>query len=221
MSDDEPLSIWIQALKKAHATSASHGGNAEVKCNTNCSQHNCIPSCQCIDPILPFEKTRSLWKTIESMEVFRQMPQTPHFKSLSMIKEISREGRAVALMVWFSDVVEKIPTLQPDGPRNIMEDVVETLDELEDNGFDVFVIRDRLMQLLSSKDKRDELESKEKEHTQQICLLREECGLPLSTRAEIDSKIADLESIVSGINESISYIDLEFKALAAAPWPLR
>ncbi|KAK1356802.1 hypothetical protein POM88_050058 [Heracleum sosnowskyi] len=230
MSDDEPLSMWIEARKTADATSTKQGRSVAPKCTTDCSQDIVIWSSQCNDHILPFAKSSSLWKSIESMQVFRLFPQNPHFKCLFWKKESSREGEAIALMVNFVNAVEMMSTLRPDDPRNTLEDTLEFLHELEDNGFDVDVVRDRVEQLLLTKDKREELEAKAKEGTDQIeqekvedldnhiRLLREELALALSTKAQKDSIVAQLESAVNDINDRIRNVDLEFKALVAAPW---
>ncbi|KAL8089248.1 hypothetical protein AgCh_038875 [Apium graveolens] len=83
-------------------------------------------------------------------------------------KEGSREGSTITLMVDFVNVVEKICILQPDDPKTILEDTVEIFHELENNGFHVNVVSNRVVQMLSIKDKRDELQAKSKESTDQI-----------------------------------------------------
>lgn len=230
MSDDEPLAMWLETPKTADATSASQGRKVDQQCTMNCSQDIVIRSSHCNDHSLPFAKSSSLWNTIESMQVFHLFPQNPHFRTLFSKKESSREGLAIALMVDFANVVEKTSTLQPDGPKNIIEDVLETLGELEDNGFDVNVVRDRVVQLLLTKDKRDDLEAKAKEIADQIDeekiedlnnhirLLQEELAVALSTKAQKDSIVAHLKSRFNDFNDSFRNVDLEFKSLAAAPW---
>lgn len=52
----------------------------------------------------PFEKCSVAWKDIESMEVFREIPQKPHFLPLLDVKETVREGMAIGYMVTFSNV---------------------------------------------------------------------------------------------------------------------
>ncbi|XP_074356899.1 DUF724 domain-containing protein 6-like isoform X2 [Apium graveolens] len=239
MSDDEPLSMWLEPPKTADAISklvasagTSQGREVNQQCTTNCSQDIVIRSSQCNDHILPFVKSSPLWKSIESMQVFHLFPQNPHFRTLFSKKEGSREGLAIALMVDFVNVVEKICTLQPDGPKSIIEDTVETLHDLEDNGFDVNIVRDRVVQLLLIKNKREVLEAKAKEGSDQIeeeeenvkdlnnriLLLQEELALVLSTKGQKDSTVTHLKSTVDDANNNIRKLDLEFKALEAAPW---
>lgn len=188
---------------------------------------------------LPFVKSSLLWKAIDSMEVFRQLPQRPHFQSLGSKKESSREGLAIALMVDFASVVEKTSTLQFDDPRSTIEDNLETLIELEDNGFNVKVIRDRLLKLLLIKDKQEELQGNSTEFTEQIKkknhdkvkidekieeidnqirLLQEERALILSTKEDRNSNLAYLEETLNDISNSIRNAKFEFETLVAAPW---
>lgn len=209
-------------------------------CTANRSpEDNVMLSPQPNDESLPFVKSSSLWKTIESMEVFRQLPQRPHFQSLGSRKESSREGLAIALMVDFSGVVEKTSTLQFDDPRSNIEDNLENLIELEKNGFDVKVIRDRLLSLLLIKDKQEELHGNSKETTDrikeknhdkvkidekieeidnQIRLLQEERALILSTKEEKDLSIASLEVTLDDISSTMKNVNLEFETIVAAPW---
>ncbi|KAH6823912.1 hypothetical protein C2S53_013608 [Perilla frutescens var. hirtella] len=100
---------------------------------------------------LPFVKNTVLWKTIESMEVFKRMPQNPHFRPLSNIKESSREGLAIGFMVTFSSVVERTSKLQPNDSISIMDDIKESLGELEKHGFDVRAVQDCVNELLAMK----------------------------------------------------------------------
>ncbi|KAK1385028.1 hypothetical protein POM88_022763 [Heracleum sosnowskyi] len=239
LSDDQPLSMWMGSPKAANATCASRGMNLEPCIENRSPKDDVTISPQSNDESLPFVKSSSLWKTIESMEVFCQLPQRPHFQSLGSRKESSREGLAIALMVDFAGVVEKTSTLQFDDPRSTIEDNLETLIELEKNGFDVKVIRDRLLSLLLIKDKQEELQGNSKETTDQIKeknhdkvkidekieeidnqirLLQEERTLILSTKEENDLSIASLEVTLNDISSIIKNVNLEFETLVAAPW---
>ncbi|KAL1833007.1 hypothetical protein ACET3Z_002658 [Daucus carota] len=240
LSDDQPLSMWMGSSKATSATCASQGMNMEPGTSKRSPKDIAMLSSQSNDDSLPFVKSSSLWKSIESMEVFLQLPQRPHFQSLCSRKESSREGLAIALMVNFAGVVEKTSTLKIDDPRSTIEDKLETLTELEKNGFDVKVVRDRLLRLLLIKDKQEELQANSKETTDkikeinqdkikiderieeidnQIRLLQEERALVLSTKGEKDSSIAALEVKSNELSSSIKNASLEFEALVAVPLP--
>ncbi|KAF9592818.1 hypothetical protein IFM89_017437 [Coptis chinensis] len=50
---------------------------------------------------LPFIKSSPGWKDVESNEIFRSMPQKPHFRPLQKKPELLREGKALGLMACF------------------------------------------------------------------------------------------------------------------------
>ncbi|XP_041990099.1 DUF724 domain-containing protein 7-like isoform X3 [Salvia splendens] len=106
---------------------------------------------------LPFVKNTILWKTIESMQVFQRLPQNPHFQPLENFKESSREGMAIGYMVTFSSIVERASKLQLTDPVSIMDDIKETLTDLETHGFEVRPIQDCIHELLAMKDKQERL----------------------------------------------------------------
>ncbi|KAI7729433.1 hypothetical protein M8C21_010271 [Ambrosia artemisiifolia] len=110
-----------------------------------------------------FEKRSSFWETIKSMEVFRLYPQNPHFRPLDNLNESARERHAIYKMVDFSVVFENMSRLQRAHPRTEIEDQLETLKELETHGFDVNSLRNRLMEMLSWKDKWEALVTAKKE----------------------------------------------------------
>ncbi|XP_071723307.1 DUF724 domain-containing protein 2-like [Rutidosis leptorrhynchoides] len=59
----------------------------------------------------PFEKSSQFWQFVESLDVFQNMPQKPHFRPLVKEKEGMREAYAIGLMMNFSDIVPKISKL--------------------------------------------------------------------------------------------------------------
>ncbi|KAF9592810.1 hypothetical protein IFM89_017429 [Coptis chinensis] len=71
---------------------------------------------------LPFIKCSPGWKDVESNEIFRSMPQKPHFLPLQKKLELLREGKALGLMVSFGSLVEKISKTHYDEPKSILED---------------------------------------------------------------------------------------------------
>ncbi|KAM0027980.1 hypothetical protein Hdeb2414_s0019g00546571 [Helianthus debilis subsp. tardiflorus] len=114
---------------------------------------------ECNDQKPSFEKRSSFWETIGSMEAFCLFPQDPHFRPLDNHNENARERHAIYKMVDFSGVFENICRLRRDHPRTEFQDQLEILLELETHGFDVDSLRNRLMEMLSCKDKREALET--------------------------------------------------------------
>ncbi|XP_047964472.1 DUF724 domain-containing protein 5-like [Salvia hispanica] len=95
---------------------------------------------------LPFVKSNAIWKSMESMEEL--LHQRPHFEPLLAVKENEREGLAIGCTVTFMDVVEANRSLKFSDPKSVMEDLQETLLDLERYGFQVGAVRERVMKLL-------------------------------------------------------------------------
>ncbi|KAK1352023.1 DUF724 domain-containing protein 5 [Heracleum sosnowskyi] len=104
------------------------------------------------DQSLPFVKCSPVWKFIKSMEIFKKMPQKPHFSPLFECKEETREGLAIGHMVRFSNVLGTSKPKFSDSSI-VIERKLETLDALEPYGFDVGAIRSILTELLLKKEK--------------------------------------------------------------------
>lgn len=183
---------------------------------------------------LPFIKNTILWSTIESMEVFQKMPQKPHFRPLVHCKESSREGLAIGCMVTFSSVVERTSRLQFDDPRNQMDEILETLVELESHGFDVELVRYRVASLLAGKERQANLESQIEEIDREIGkhevektkideevdkIRRQIKGLEgklseaMSKKEKENVEIASLKSQLQGIREDMRSIQCDFEGL--------
>ncbi|GAB4841802.1 hypothetical protein Ancab_022526 [Ancistrocladus abbreviatus] len=188
---------------------------------------------------LPFSKSSLIWKTIESMEVFKVMPQRPHFHPLYDCKEECREGLAIGNMVTFASLVDKVTKFQFDGHKSILESNMEILADLEKQGFDVEVIRSRLGALLSIKGRHERAENSVKDIRNQIAdqtrekskieeeiedidkkilELNEKRRLAVALEEQMDSEIAVLESSVDAIKESMESSRAEFERIAAATW---
>ncbi|KAK3034645.1 hypothetical protein RJ639_033600 [Escallonia herrerae] len=244
MSDDQPLSTWFEGM---HTPTSGDGSSKTSlllsrtleKCAGVSENQEIVIRSPTGDEGLPFTKNTPLWRTVESMEVFRIMPQKPHFRPLDCCKVSSREGLAIGTMVTFSSLVEKASHLQLEDPRGVIEESLEALLELESHGFDVKVVRDRLTELLLIKDKHEQLQDQSKhlrhrvtEHKlekskidleirdidMQIEELHKKRALALSKKAAKDSEIASVALTVEGINEVVRSARLEFEGLVASPW---
>ncbi|XP_076958893.1 DUF724 domain-containing protein 7-like [Bidens hawaiensis] len=229
-NDDQPISILFEAKH----SSTVHGpeGTADERLALATDGMN--------SELVPVARTTSLWETVESMEAFRMLPQKPHFRPLfEGVKESAREGLAIGTMVTFSIVVDKTCRLRFDEPRSTIEDILETLVGLENNGFDVKVIRDWLTRLLLIKDKQDELLERSKgvtekmeEHSvkrkrpldeeikaidRQIKELEVKRKQVMLKKKKLDSEIGVMEALSKEIEEEMKGVGAEFNKLAAAP----
>ncbi|KAL9385119.1 hypothetical protein Peur_022129 [Populus x canadensis] len=249
--DDQPLSTWfggvhastsLGELRSSTGRAASGGSEAREKqavavesCTIDAKGNDTLVENQSV----PFLKRSPVWNMIESMEVFRAIPQKLHFHPLTECKEEYREGSAIGIMVTFASLFDKITSLQFDDCRSILESTLESLLDLEKHGFDITVPRGRLNELLSIKDGQGEVlnESKDAEgklrvHTDEkrkleekrndiekkITELQEELAL---TKAKMEVKNLDLSKLQShanAINERIKNARDHFGKVASAPW---
>ncbi|MCI15772.1 hypothetical protein A2U01_0036910, partial [Trifolium medium] len=116
---------------------------------------------------LPFVKCSPLWKNIESMEIYKT--QKPHFSPLVNCKEVSREGLAIGMLVNFFNLVQNTSKLKFSSDIAVIERSLESLAEFESYGFNVEKIRASLTQLLSKKQRAEELEKELEDIQSVIC----------------------------------------------------
>ncbi|KAG6644933.1 hypothetical protein CIPAW_08G086900 [Carya illinoinensis] len=253
--DDQPLSTWIDGMLQC-PTIIKESKLSPVRTVNECSEvreqnidiaqqvRAADATSDCVlddNRSLPFVKSSPIWKTIEGMEIFRLMPQDPHFHPLGKCKEEYREGLAVANMVTFTSLVEKISKLRLDDSRSIFYGYLESLHEMEKHGFNVTVLQGRMNKLLSIKDREGQIlnESKDAEFkilhynqektllaeemtniTTQITKLQVEHTLIESKMKSKELEISRLQKRVDSINEDIQSAQLDFEKIAAAPWKL-
>ncbi|XP_015057464.1 DUF724 domain-containing protein 3-like isoform X2 [Solanum pennellii] len=246
--DDQPLAKWFEEIQ---APTSIDGLRVSPACSPKrCAEMrekqdmpmqtpvNRTPATQIETQSLPFVKNTLLWSTIEAMDIFRRIPQKPHFTPLEQSKESSREGQAIGYMVTFLSIVERTSRLQFDDPRSTFEEIMETLTDLETHGFNVQAVRDRLSELLLMKDKQEKLESqvagidnqiithnmdKEridgeiKEINKQIAELQDKLSLATSRKEAKDREIDGLRSKLMGIQAGTMKAHTEFDSLASKP----
>ncbi|KAM0071844.1 putative Agenet-like domain-containing protein [Helianthus debilis subsp. tardiflorus] len=188
----------------------------------------------------PFIKSTTLWKTLESMDAFRMLPQKPHFRPLlEGVREGAQEGLAIGTMVTFSTMFDKTRSLRLDDPQSAIRDCLETLVELENNGFDVKALRERLTGLLLIKDKQEGLKEKSKgfvekleedktdgkrieeemeEINRQMRELEERRKQAMLKKEKRLSELRVMETVIDGMKQEIREVEAEFDELAAAPF---
>ncbi|KAK1626219.1 hypothetical protein QYE76_000534 [Lolium multiflorum] len=99
---------------------------------------------------LPFRKTSPVWARIEAMEIFSEMPQRPNLSEFQQHGPEVHEGMTLGLMLSFATLAESICTLDvhQDDIGRVFEEKKQGPSLLEENGFDVRVLRSRLEALL-------------------------------------------------------------------------
>lgn len=188
---------------------------------------------------LPFVKNSLIWQMIESMEVLKQIPQKPHFRPLYNCKEECREGLAIGNMVTFTSLVDRISRLQFGDPKSLLDGYLEALVDLEELGFNVAPIRDRLNALLSIKGRSEEAQNTATEIETQIvehdyekseieeeiaqidkkmAELNEKRAVALSKKEQKDAEMKLLQSSVDAVKDTLESAREEFERLASSVW---
>ncbi|KAG2314999.1 hypothetical protein Bca52824_018121 [Brassica carinata] len=137
--------------------------------------------------VLSFANKSPLWKIYETMEVFKTIPQSPHFSPLiESTSEDFREGSALGMMASFSILLEKLKDLETDVSVSQLDSLKESFTKLEKHGFDVTRPLSRINKLLTLKDR-------------QLRILEERRGLDKermvesSKRRKAEGKIAEVK----------------------------
>ncbi|XP_065871782.1 DUF724 domain-containing protein 2-like isoform X2 [Euphorbia lathyris] len=188
---------------------------------------------------LPFTKSTSLWQHVDSLEVFKWLPQNPHFSPLLEENEITREGFAIGSMLNFAGLVGKVSKLKIETPRSVFDRYLEALRKFEMHGFDVKEVVERINKMLSIKIREEEMtnESKSSNSKLAVCVseqekleeemnaiqkrireLEEQRAKEVEERVTIDSKINLLQKKVDRMKEELLNMELDFERKAGAPW---
>lgn len=249
--DDRPLSTWFGLMqgqpgaaetKSLGKTVDQRNGDRDVSAVKE-SVATVAPNDSVPEEVqrLPFVKGSPVWKVIESMDVFKTMPQRPHFRPLYKCKEECREGLAIGNMVTFSGLVDKIAKLRFDDRGNVFSSALESLLDLEKHGFNVTTLRGRVSELLSIKDRQERLcseskdaESKMSQYAGEKTRLAEECEETAKKISELQEKhaliksqmeakeaeMAKLQQKVNVVEEGILSARGDFEKLVTAPLKL-
>ncbi|KAK8474595.1 hypothetical protein V6N12_018602 [Hibiscus sabdariffa] len=190
-------------------------------------------------PNLPFVKTLQVWKVVESMDVFKAMPQSPHFHPLVESKKLLREGLAVGHMLNFASLVEKTSKLTVADPENLFTSILDALPDFRNLGFDVEAVRDRASELLLMKDRHEHLqhsskdvELKLKQCSDELTKIKEEIDVNskmlrelkekqaslLSKKTSNISQMTSLQACVDVTTKDIQIVEAEFESLARSTW---
>ncbi|XP_057803854.1 DUF724 domain-containing protein 2-like [Salvia miltiorrhiza] len=152
--------------------------------------------------VLPFVKRSAVWEAVESMEVFRKMPQRPHFEPLRFYKEREREGLAVGCMVTFSNWVELARGLKFSDPRSVVDDLYQTLLDLQAHGFEAGAVREFVVKLVAAKEEEQRLVDEAKRIKDEI----EERGC---RRSKIEGEMRELNEQIGMLQEKLGMSEME------------
>nr|CAB3491511.1 unnamed protein product [Digitaria exilis] len=195
---------------------------------------------------VPFMKTSPMWEQIEAMEVFRNMPQRPHFYKFKQHVPEFREGMALGLMLSFANMAESIRRLSIHDDDALFEEKMKGLSSLEADGFDVRLLRSRLETLLHIRNgtagfqgairdlgkKISHIEADDRHLGTQIGILNMtvrqlelqayffRCIMrsAISQKVNYASEIVGLETEAGTLEASYLSAEQRFSSAAAAPW---
>ncbi|CAL5079279.1 unnamed protein product [Urochloa decumbens] len=137
----------IQPLQNAGSSKLTTGNTLLRSCSFSGS--SMLP--QISGYQVPFVKSSPAWSVIDAMDVFKKVPQQPHFRPLGQFMLALREGMALGLMVSFANLVEHICKSSIADSITSLEEKMAALRELEENGFDVKFLQSSLTELLQIK----------------------------------------------------------------------
>ena len=146
-----------------------------------------------VEPNLPFVKSSPLWQFLESTELLKNSPQKPHFRPLLNCPEKERQGIAIGRMVNFSCLIGEIYKLQENDSREYIDNILATLAEYEEFGFDVKVFQDRLNKMRAAKVEMEKLQDGVKGVKSKIEECADEMTKAFGKAAEIDNEMGTLE----------------------------
>ncbi|KAG2272948.1 hypothetical protein Bca52824_067503 [Brassica carinata] len=190
---------------------------------------------------LPFPKMVPYWKTCESSDGFKSVPQRPHFRPLleSVDDLFHRESAAVGMMMTFYDLLDEVKGLKLDDSTSRLNYLWVAFAKLEQHGFEVEAYQAVISKVLSLKDVLAKKEEEQKcfeddiKEEENASLKLEETRLELQRKiselerqdADVkkkketaEKKIADIKAHAGMISQEIEDVKLEFQKTILVPW---
>ncbi|XP_039834358.1 uncharacterized protein LOC120695113 [Panicum virgatum] len=106
---------------------------------------------QISDYQVPFVKRSPVWAIFDAWDVFKKVPQQPHFRPLMEFSPALREGICIGLMTTFASTVKDISESSIADNIASFKEKITTLCHLEEHGFDVQFLRCSLVKLIQIK----------------------------------------------------------------------
>ncbi|KAM0852211.1 hypothetical protein ACQ4PT_051911 [Festuca glaucescens] len=147
--DKRPIQLQIQ---NAGSSQSTMDNTILRSCSVvGTSLHPTFHSCHISGECAPFVKSSPIWGQIEPLEVFRKVPQEPHFLPLRQFVPELREGMAIGLMVTYASLVESVKKSCINDDIDLFRRKMSALAHLEENGFDVKSLQHSLSKLVQIK----------------------------------------------------------------------
>ncbi|CAH8356301.1 unnamed protein product [Eruca vesicaria subsp. sativa] len=238
--DDQPLASWIHGGNSSSGQSAPPPVVPDPMLSSVVEKHVVeTPKAKDSTIVLPFAKKSPCWKVLESMEIFKAVPQRPHFSPLLQCEEESREGDAIGAMVNFTGLLEKLRNIQVDSSVSAINRIKESFLKLEKHGFDITAPLSRIDKLLSIKESQtwalEELQAAEREITEndnkrrkceedieqvskKIVALQKQEALLKEAKVTMEKEKARMQTHAAVLDQKVQIVEQEFQATVTLPW---
>ncbi|KAL6884552.1 hypothetical protein ACP4OV_010488 [Aristida adscensionis] len=134
-----------------------------------------------------FSTSSFLLMPVYKMEIFKHLPQNPHFHELWDCPPEYREGKALELLLAFTNIAESIKNMRIQDDSQLYEERMSRLLDQEDNGFEVGSLKVRLHNLLLVRNR-------------QICLK--------NRKATLDKELLNVEMVNCGVEQQLKLLDI-------------
>ncbi|XP_010460298.1 PREDICTED: DUF724 domain-containing protein 3-like isoform X2 [Camelina sativa] len=154
-------------------------------------------------PTVPFPKLMPFWDKYETEEVYKTLPQNPHFSPLvdAIENAQDREMLAVGMILTFYDMLKEVKNLPPNVSSSQLRSIRSYFAKVEKHGFDVAAPLSLIDKALSLQDgrekkveKRECLDKKIEAKKTETRNFREELGKFEEELVEFKRKIMELET---------------------------
>ncbi|PIA60944.1 hypothetical protein AQUCO_00300456v1 [Aquilegia coerulea] len=142
MQDHKCAEVTLEDGDLSFTEAVENGENKTIVQDHNCDEVTSK------DESLPFTKSYSMWKDLESRDIFRSTSQKPHFQPLNEVDESLREGQAFGFTLSFANFADDIRKVLHDEPKSTLEKKLKSLTHFEALGFNVQPIRARIEDLV-------------------------------------------------------------------------
>ncbi|XP_062117742.1 DUF724 domain-containing protein 7-like [Humulus lupulus] len=93
---------------------------------------------------LPVVKRSTIWELVDSLEVFKKLPQNPQCHLVMAGSKIELEVLALTNKVKFAFVIDQISNMQEATTTDTVDSIIEQLTKLQNMGFDVELLKNYL-----------------------------------------------------------------------------
>uniref|UniRef100_A0A803P6W5 Uncharacterized protein n=1 Tax=Cannabis sativa TaxID=3483 RepID=A0A803P6W5_CANSA len=137
-----------RVIEKASSTTSFQEGdqnNIGAICEIDRNRKHEVSNVQGSPQNLPIVRRSAIWEFVDSLEVFKKLPQNPQFQFLAAKNEIELEVIALTNKVKFAYVIDMISKLHEESTTtDTVDSIIKQLNKLQNMGFDVELLKNYL-----------------------------------------------------------------------------